>query len=715
MVIRSGAKARVLHSVGAATAVEAACAREGRSDVWDRVFGIMSQELLLPWLRGDRGFEANCLGNALQRFSPTVVEDALRELHVSAEQRLSRSRSRDDVLSTSRCFFSRAREDVFVKPMLRCLGYKDAFDEESYFVKADGSLYVRGTQEPFPADGPMTKYGALFDPRSCFDGIRWDFLVAADPHMQVRSFRQKLVNLFEDQETIDPTEVAELDEFLEALRQLDTMHIGECLSSATCRRAWPAYVKALQNVNYWLDAQELLLCLLSRRSIAIFLNTAGTLRLVAAHVHGASPPVSVTIANHRGHFQRLCGGGFGQPPRRTAPSPQPKPTRKPKPKSECRSAIRDRDEEGPKPKPNAEPKPESATASANCMMKLWSKGLGVDQKVPGKAADAHSDEGSSTSEDVHEPDVMSDDDGETLQLDFAVEAHKTWTTVEDEDMDRIERLASELRDRPLLPPMPDDASKPWQECTSGIAFPTCHCAVQNCGWVSHRMPCQMRNPDSQVWVGQEGHWKLLDPCDLTKSGGIGCCGDAACLRQHLADAHRDVFAGACGTAVVRREYSFYLEAIAFKEQQTMPLVGASVDRRTFQHIAADLSEDAVRAMVCMCCARVATSMNGCTGIAMIKAKDYFEYISSMSWDLNWSFLYYISRFARDGSPLADHPDLAEDSWTWRRHLTCSRFKGLNILCCPEDVRCAFDHAQHLLCEYCRIPLCKECFQISRRK
>ncbi len=165
----------MLHSFGAATAVEAACAREGRSDVWDRVFGIMSQELLLPWLRGDRGFEANCLGNALQRLSPTVVEDALRELHVSAEQRLSRSRSRDDVLSASRCFFSRAREDVFVKPMLRCLGYKDAFDEESYFVKADGSLYVRGTQEPFPADGPMTKYGALFDPRSCFDGIRWDF------------------------------------------------------------------------------------------------------------------------------------------------------------------------------------------------------------------------------------------------------------------------------------------------------------------------------------------------------------------------------------------------------------------------------------------------------------------------------------------------------------------------------------------------------------
>ena len=75
---------------------------------------------------------------------------------------------------------------------------------------------------------------------------------------------------------------------------------------------------------------------------------------------------------------------------------------------------------------------------------------------------------------------MSDDDQETLQLDFAVEANKSWTTLEDEDMDRIERLAAELRERPLMPPMPADATTHWPECTSGIAFPCCHCAVRGC-------------------------------------------------------------------------------------------------------------------------------------------------------------------------------------------------------------------------------------------
>ncbi len=68
-------------------------------------------------------------------------------------------------------------------------------------------------------DGAGTKYDVLFDPRACFDGLRWSSLVSADPQMQVRTFRNKLVTLFEDQDRIDPTEVAELDLFWDALRR----------------------------------------------------------------------------------------------------------------------------------------------------------------------------------------------------------------------------------------------------------------------------------------------------------------------------------------------------------------------------------------------------------------------------------------------------------------------------------------------------------------
>ena len=43
------------------------------------------------------------------------------------------------------------------------------------------------------------------------------------------------------------------------------------------------------------------------------------------------------------------------------------------------------------------------------------------------------------------PDVMSEEEEQILQLDFAVEAKKTWLTQEDADIERIESLAMQLR------------------------------------------------------------------------------------------------------------------------------------------------------------------------------------------------------------------------------------------------------------------------------
>ena len=40
--------------------------------------------------------------------------------------------------------------------------------------------FVKGTQLPFPADGPDCKYSALFDPRPAFDNLRESFLLHGD-------------------------------------------------------------------------------------------------------------------------------------------------------------------------------------------------------------------------------------------------------------------------------------------------------------------------------------------------------------------------------------------------------------------------------------------------------------------------------------------------------------------------------------------------------
>ena len=92
---------------------------------------------------------------------------------------------------------------------------------------------------------------------------------------------------------------------------------------------------------------------------------------------------------------------------------------------------------------------------------------------------------------------LQEHDGTSHNLEFGIEENKPWTTVEDQDIDRIEALALELRERPLLPPCPEDASRPWPEVNSGIAFPICHCAVRDCAWVSDRPPCVHRSPDAQ--------------------------------------------------------------------------------------------------------------------------------------------------------------------------------------------------------------------------
>ena len=135
---------------------------------------------------------------------------------------------------------------------------------------------------------------------------------------------------------------------------------------------------------------------------------------------------------------------------------------------------------------------------------------------------------------------------------------------------------------------------------SGMTLPVCHCAFRQCGWVSHRLPCMHRHPDAKLWVGMEGDWVLEKECVQAVSGMYGCCGDAACLRQHIVDAHGELLIRVCGADVAcKRSYCYYLEAIAQREQQKMPSVGPSVDRRAFQHVKADFSEDAVQSLICM--------------------------------------------------------------------------------------------------------------------
>ena len=117
-------------------------------------------------------------------------------------------------------------------------------------------MKVVGSDCLFPLDGPLAKYEALFDQRACFDGVRWSFLVAADPEMQAKTLRCKLQSMIERADEDVLAHIEELDALLDALRACDTLHLDSILPVQFEARAWTAYVNCLQENDYWLSCEE---------------------------------------------------------------------------------------------------------------------------------------------------------------------------------------------------------------------------------------------------------------------------------------------------------------------------------------------------------------------------------------------------------------------------------------------------------------------------
>ena len=66
-------------------------------------------------------------------------------------------------------------------------------------------------------------------------------------------------------------------------------------------------------------------------------------------------------------------------------------------------------------------------------------------------------------------DVMSEVSDLDGDLHIGVESNKSWVTPEDEDIACIDTLSKHMRQRPLLPPHPNDANESWLEADSGIS------------------------------------------------------------------------------------------------------------------------------------------------------------------------------------------------------------------------------------------------------
>ena len=272
---------------------------------------------------------------------------------------------------------------------------------------------------------------------------------------------------------------------------------------------------------------------------------------------------------------------------------------------------------------------------------------------------------------------------EGLQVDQA----RQWQTLEDYEAEVTASLTSQLRAKPLLPPCLEGMDSAAWDSMSGVPYPTSHCAIQGCNWCSSAEPCAPNHDKTQTWRVENLKW--MHPEKL-------CCSDASrCLWAHLRCSHAKLFPEAEPCEIP----SQYLDALYRKEDQSVPEVGWSVDRRTFRRMAATLTEENMVGLCCACCAR--THVAGPNGeVGYVSVEDLFPELTSDSFRANWCYFAYKKNYAA-------HPAikkrLAEKEWV--RYVA-----GYGeILCCPEDIqcqKCAPD--AHHLCNSCNIPVCRSC-------
>ena len=279
---------------------------------------------------------------------------------------------------------------------------------------------------------------------------------------------------------------------------------------------------------------------------------------------------------------------------------------------------------------------------------------------------------------------------------LALEPERAWCTLEDQHLEQIQTISRQFRAKPLLPPSVPHVPVEFADGMSGVPYPACHCAFAGCTWCSDAQPCVDALLLKDRWIVQGVTWHC--------SSGT-CCNDAAaCLWAHLRSQHALAFQHCPGDLV-----SSYIAALKAIEEQSVPAVGWSVDRRTLRRLHAERQEEQAVALICACCAAVLPS-GPRSDIGYLTVQEIFENLTPESFQQNWDLKQYRTSYGLHAS-VQKQLHGAE----WQRTLPPTLFDGQSILCCPEDLRCSACPAagmQH--CRRCELPLCRSCWKRMRQ-
>ena len=373
---------------------------------------------------------------------------------------------------------------------------------------------------------------------------------------------------------------------------------------------------------------------------------------------------------------------------------------------------------------------EEVDASKEMSTEAWRKLMASlqgddDGREPNEDSDADSQAGALS-------DSSMESDVEDASYVRAVPAeYRTWRTDEDDELERIGRLASHLRDQPHLPvdpAAPTDGESTFRDrklLDAYVQLPYAHCMVKGCTW-TQLQPCKWRRPAEFYLLG------------------------------HLKSAHKDLFRTCCGEQCVRQQgrmdegqYLDYLEqAVMHKaENSDMPEVGGALDRRTLAYLHTASGDRDVHAYYCFICSERHVHLRS-SGIdhrewtrfkgtieyftlkkimsAMLGGRRMDQLLMKAKWKANFDFQLFVERYMqpwmqRAGSEAgAAQPEhgFAHDSTEWKRFICFDAAGKVRraAICCPEDVDSSSAECRKLhggdptvVCWNCRIPVCLECY------
>ena len=289
----------------------------------------------------------------------------------------------------------------------------------------------------------------------------------------------------------------------------------------------------------------------------------------------------------------------------------------------------------------------------------------------------------------------------------------------DEDLrhEAAQSIAKHLREHVTLPADPQNPQLSWKDVESGGLLPVVSCAFQNCPW-----SCEGRVSDERAFRSDCEHpWDQL-------------------LRAHVLASHGQLIRTLATDAVGHGQacadsWDLYKAACSVRARDTIPIVGASTERRVFEYTAHVFNDQRIKSLMCFACPQIKVDMGGIRSDIEFRNARWLFTLPKGSFTKNFSSAVFAERYRKPGSPLAHsgdssasaasaefadwelliHPELQDRLQQQEAGLAgvpldeLEQFYHTPVLCCPEDQTCRFDcKALGLLCPFCEVPICREC-------